>query len=1066
VDPSGDGVGGLTATGLFCGSCGAQSSPTAKFCSECGRRLTQAAQSAEYKQVTVLFADVVRSMNIAAAVGSERLREIMAELVNCASSVVQGLGGTVDKFTGDGLMAVFGAPVALEDHAVRACLAALGVQEEAKLLAVEVAERDGVDLQLRVGLNSGQVIAGEIGSGALGYTAIGEQVGMAQRIESVAPPGGVMLSDSTARLVEHAAVLGEPELVSIKGSDEPLTAHRLLGVAADRELTGGSQPTLVGRDVELHTIAGMLDRSVCGHGCVIGVVGPAGIGKSRLVGETVALAKSRGVEVFSAFCESHTCAIPFHVVARLLRAVGGITDLDEAARARVHAQVPDADAEDVVLLYDLLGIRDPDVALPNIDPDARWRRLSALINSVSLARTAPAVYIIEDAHWIDGVSESMLADFFAVIPQTPSMVLITYRPEYEGALTRIHGAQTIALAPLSDSESSALLGELLGPDPSVAAVGALIAERAAGNPFFAQEIVRELAERGILHGDRGAYRCGTVVAEVTVPASLQATIAARIDRLDPRAKRTLNGAAVIGSRFGSDLLTALGIDPMLDELVSAELIDQVRFTPRAEYAFRHPLIRSVAHESQLKSDRAELHRRLAIAIQERDPDKLDQNAALIAEHLEAAGDVRAAYGWHMRAGAWSNNRDIAAAWVSWEHACQAADALPTDDPDLLAMRIAPRTLMCGNAGWVHADVSGTRFEELRQLCTQADDKASLAIGMAGLLDEHMMHARERETSQLASEMVALIESIGDPTLTVGLAFWPIACKIETGEMAEVLRLAQTVIDLSEGDPTKGNFVIGSPLAAALAARGLARWALGRRGWRDDLDDAVTMARATDRLSYATVTAYTYGAAIGHGVLLADDTALRDINEALQIAEGSGDDIALGYARVPAGVALLHRDFPGEREHGLELLGQVRDMCLNGRFYLSELAVVDGWVARETARCGDRDGAVPVLRAAVKDLFSRGQLGHCLPATGLLVETLLDRSGQGDVEEAEAAIERLATAPLDEGLVIREVWLLRLRALLTRARGDDTGYRDYWDRYRAMATSLGFEGHMVWAEAMP
>ena len=335
-------------------------------------------------------------------------------------------------------VAVFGAPVALEDHAVRACLAALGVQEEAKQLAVELRERDGVDLRLRVGLNSGQVIAGEIGSGALGYTAIGEQVGMAQRMESVAPPDGVMLSESTSRLVEHAAVLGEPELVSIKGSDEPLTAYHLLGVAVDRELTGRSQPTLVGRDVELHTITGMLDRSVSGHGCAIGVAGPAGIGKSRLVGKTVALAKSRGVEVFSAFCESHTREIPFHVAARLLRDAAGITDLDdEAARARVRAQVPDADPEDVVLLYDLLGIRDPDVALPNIDPDARRRRLSALINSVSLARTEPALYIIEDAHWIDDVSESIFADFLTLIPQTHSTVLITYRPEYRGTLAHV-----------------------------------------------------------------------------------------------------------------------------------------------------------------------------------------------------------------------------------------------------------------------------------------------------------------------------------------------------------------------------------------------------------------------------------------------------------------------------------------------------------------------------------------------------------------------------------------------------------------------------------------------------
>ena len=178
----------------------------------------------------MLFADVVHSMDIAAAVGAERLREIMADLVNRAAVVVQRYGGTVGKFTGDGIMAVFGAPVALEDHAVRACLAALGIQEEAKRLAVDVQERDGVELQLRVGLNSGQVIAGEIGSGAFGYTAVGEQVGMAQRMESVAPPGGVMLSASTARLVDGAAALGEPELVRIKGADKPVAAQRLLGM--------------------------------------------------------------------------------------------------------------------------------------------------------------------------------------------------------------------------------------------------------------------------------------------------------------------------------------------------------------------------------------------------------------------------------------------------------------------------------------------------------------------------------------------------------------------------------------------------------------------------------------------------------------------------------------------------------------------------------------------------------------------------------------------------------------------------------------------------------------------
>src|ERR1700730_8190437 len=207
----------MTAAAVVCGSCGTELPSNSKFCNKCGAAVATATTPAEYKQVTVLFADVVHSMDIAAAVGAERLREIMTELVKRATSVVQRYGGTVDKFTGDGVMAVFGAPVALEDHAVRACLAALGVQEEAKRLAVDVRERDGVELQLRVGLNSGQVIAGEIGSGPFGYTAVGEQVGMAQRMESVAPPGGVMLSASTARLVEGAATIGDAELVQIKG---------------------------------------------------------------------------------------------------------------------------------------------------------------------------------------------------------------------------------------------------------------------------------------------------------------------------------------------------------------------------------------------------------------------------------------------------------------------------------------------------------------------------------------------------------------------------------------------------------------------------------------------------------------------------------------------------------------------------------------------------------------------------------------------------------------------------------------------------------------------------------
>ena len=381
----------MTATGLACGSCGAELGAKAKFCSQCGAPVTTATTPAEYKQVTVFFADVVHSMDIAAAVGAERLREIMADLADRCAAVVQRYGGTVDKFTGDGIMAVFGAPVALEDHAIRACLAALGVQEEAKRLGVDVRDRDGVELQLRVGLNSGEVIAGEIGSGPFGYTAVGEQVGMAQRMESVAPPGGVMLSASTARLVEGATTLGEPELVQIKGADEPVAAQRLLGVPEGRHAVGRAESNLVGRRWEMAAVEGLLERAIDGHGAVVTVVGSPGIGKSRLVREMAAIAAARGVEVFSAYCESHATDIAFHVVARLLRAAIGVGDLDgPAARDRVRSRVPDADPEDLLLFDDLLGIADPEVALPKIDPDARRRRLTALVNAASLARQHPS----------------------------------------------------------------------------------------------------------------------------------------------------------------------------------------------------------------------------------------------------------------------------------------------------------------------------------------------------------------------------------------------------------------------------------------------------------------------------------------------------------------------------------------------------------------------------------------------------------------------------------------------------------------------------------------------------
>ncbi|MGV9800443.1 adenylate/guanylate cyclase domain-containing protein [Mycobacterium sp. NPDC003449] len=1029
---------------MSCPVCGVVPRDGARFCDACGSPLTTAAKLTEYKQVTVLFADVVRSMDLAARLGAERLRELMTELFNRSARVVQQYGGTVDKFTGDGIMAEFGAPIALEDHPARACRAALDIQRAAQSLAVDVGRLDHVALQLRVGLNSGQVIAGAIGSDPLSYTAIGEQVGMAQRMESVAPPGGVMLSESTARLVESVAVLGEPELVSIKGAARPVPARRLLAMASGRR-TGRSEPAFVGREHELATLRAVVDRSIDGTGGVVGVVGPAGIGKSRLVRELTSVAAAKGVQVVASFCESHTTEVPFHAIAGLLRTAAGLSGLEAApARSRLRQRFSGLDGEDVLLVEDLLGVTDAGAELSGIDPEARRRRLSAIVNPSGLVGTEPALFVIEDVHWIDGISESMFADFLKAVPQTRSAVVITYRPEYAGTLTRNH--ETVSLEPLDDAQISALSTELLGADSSVADLAGLVAKRAAGNPFFAEEIVRDLSERDVLIGGRGCYLCADPVADVSVPSTLQAVIAARIDRLGLAAKRTLNAAAVIGSRFDQTLLSTL-VTPVLDELVAAELVEPIASGARPEYAFRHPLIRAVAYESQLKADRAQLHRNLTEAIVHD-----DQHSALIAEHFEAAGDLPQAYEWHMRAAAWSANRDIEAAQLNWERARLAADALPQAHPDRPAMRISPRILLCANA-WrrFHPDISA-RFDELRQLCEAAGDKLSLAIGMTGLTMEHMLGGRIRAASALASEYMAVIESLGDPLLVARFSRAACTAKLQAGEVADVLRWSQTTIDLTGTDPIAHVF------------RAVGRWTTGHPGWREDLANAVALARTADAVAQAAVMTYKY-IAISRGIVLADDRAVAELEDALCLAERTSDEIAIVLIRSALGIVLVHHA-GADSSRGYAMLAELRETCVRRRYALHVLPILNVYIARGMVANGDIDGGLEHLEAACVDILGTGGVGNLDLATVALVETLLARGGAGDLARAQAALDRLDASLGEEVVwVSRAVTGLRLRALIALARGDQPTYRELKRRYREVSTDLGFEGHMAWAAEM-
>ncbi len=442
-------------------------------------------------------------------------------------------------------------------------------------------------------------------------------------------------------------------------------------------------------------------------------------------------------------------------------------------------------------------------------------------------------------------------------------------------------------------------------------------------------------------------------------------------------------------------------------LIEAELVEQVRFGRREEYAFRHPLIRAVAYESQLKSDRVALHRTLASAIEARDPAAADENAALIAEHLEAAGDLHAAFRWHLRAGTWLANRDFAAARSSWRRAQQIADGLPDDEPDRASMRIAPRALLCGTA---HRLGGGTEtgFDELRELCTASGDLRSLAIGLNGHLTVRLFEARRREASRLADELVALLDSIGDPALAAALSLSASTVKSETAEMTQVLRLTQQIIDLADAETGTDALFIGSPLALAFALRGDARVCLGITGWKEDLHRATAIAQNYNPLTRQAVTFYTYVLGIPYGVLLPDATALRDTAETAAMAEHAADNVTLFVARMARGVTLVHHG-GRDRETGLQLLGRRAKRVRPRAFSLSDHAY-----CRYPQCAGERQDRRSrrrrrTITGGVQWLVRVGPSIWCGLATAVLAETLMQRGRDGDHDEAQSVMDAIGSS---------------------------------------------------------
>ena len=551
----------------------------------------------------------------------------------------------------------------------------------------------------------------------------------------------------------------------------------------------------------------------------------------------------------------------------------------------------------------------------------------------------------------------------------------------------------------------------------------------------------------------------------------KAAIAARIDRLDTAVKRTLNTAAVAGGSFEADLIGTVvdgDTDASLAALVEAELIDQTRRAPRVQYAFRHPLIRTVAYELQLKSVRVDQHRRLAAAIQQRDAQALDQSAAVIAGHLEAAGDLRAAYMWHMRAAAWSSTRDIRAARISWRHARDVADRLPAADGDRSAMQTTARTMLCATAWRVGITTADAGFNELQQLCSASGDARSQTVTKALLAAARHRDGDIGDAYRLAREVVGRAESFDDDTAIRLLANVTVYI-IHVGEAREVLRVAQRIIDLADGDPAKGllpHSSVGSPLALATMTRGVARAALGIDGWKDDLRRAVTMARGFDLTSRALVTSFVHVVATSQGWLTPDASAVDESEEILRLAEQFGDDVTLAAAYVLHGAVLRHRtDSEAPVAAAVQMLARARELAEHVGVR-SWNPLIDIEAAKARAEDGHVDEAIAMLRGLVDEFFNTGEMAWYGVATSALVETLLSRGRDDDAQAAEIAIDRLARIPTEPGVVAKELPLLRLCALLARAHGDAAAYRDFRDRYRDMAETLGYEGHIAWAEAMP
>jgi len=1002
-----------------CGQCEAELAPTMKFCGECGApaaprasvaqptppahlaekiRALRSTIAGERKHVTVLFADVKGSMTLAEGVDAEVFHRVMEQTARLLADGVHRFEGTVTQYTGDGIMALFGAPIAHEDHAQRACWAALHLRERLGQYADELRLADGLNLSLRIGLNSGEVVVGAIGDDLrMDYTAQGHTVGVAARMEQIAAADRVYLSEHTARLVDGYFRVRDLGPTAVKGVSEPVHVYDLEDVGALRTRLDVSRrrgfSRFVGRTSEMATLEAALARAIEGRGQVVGLVAEPGVGKSRLCFELLQRCRAQGISAVQAHCVPHGKTIPFLPVLELLRNIHGMTEEDrpQTAREKIAGRLLLLDEdlrESLPLVFDFLGVADPAHPMPRMDPEARQRQLFAIVRRVIQARSRrePAVVLMEDLHWLDAASELFVETLVDAVAGTRTLLLLNFRPEYHAGWMQRSYYQQLPLLPLGADAIDELLRDLLGADESLRGLAALIGERTGGNPFFVEEVVQSLAETGALAGARAAYRLERPVEAIRMPATVQAVLAARIDRLAEREKTLLQTAAVIGKEFAESILRRIvanaDLAPPLRTLVAAEFLYEQALYPEPLYAFKHPLTQEVAYRSQLGERRRQLHAAIARAIEEAYPTKLDEHAALLAHHWEGAGEAFVAATAHQRAAGWIGARNRAETLRHWRSVRDLLATVPASS-EVLALGVMARDQML---------LQGV-------FCGMGDDEADA----------------------LAAEGLALAEQLAVPAAHIQLLSRIASRRNLTGRPDEAMAPAAEARRraIESGDPFL-DFSTGVSVAMAMLNVGRLADAI------DGLEHCEAFC-ATDHDYGTGISGFNmYGFLLSmHGICLAHQgrpaDALRLAGRAIDIARERRDHEVLVMANTSASLACgVLGDTMGAVSHAREAMRAVEAGADGTRqsvlFFLGRAHLMQA----------EWDVATDVLRASL-DLTRarRTGLGYEAFLLALLAEA---RLGAGDLAEARE--------PADEAVAVarrRTTAIFEIPALLARAR---------------------------------